>query len=191
MAGQVSGAVMPILNRAEVVKVPSLRASRTPQLFADNREAIAFANSVDLSDPVFFDFRHPAGGTWMLTQPEPIRFDGALAWSDDEVLNIVPIWVPLTADGAVKRDADDALAGGPVMQVIFGPEAAVMNRLGPGIMAGASEDGSLYSWPEMPDGKEHSRAAERALRCSLRCLDLFAARAAERGHQPMAVSTLR
>lgn len=176
VASQVARTALPILRDAELVKVPALKASALPQPFASNREAARFAMGAQLpAQPTFFDFRHPSDAGWVMTHPEPIRFDGALAWREGDVLSVMPFWHPLNRDGSVKRDVADALSGGPVMRVVFGHEDDVMDRLSPGTLGGAAEDGELYCWPEMPQGGEHARAADRALRCSLRFLDVLAA----------------
>lgn len=177
MAGRTAQAALPILREAELVKVPALGASALPQAFPSNREAVAFAAGAPLPSaaPVFYDFRHPADAGWQMTHPETIRFDGALAWREGSSLSVMPFWLPTDERGVHKRDPDDALAGGPVMRVVFGPEDDVMDKLAPGTLGGASETGELFCWPEMPEGGEHSRAADRALRCALRFLDLLAA----------------
>lgn len=111
-----------------------------------------------------------------MTRPEPIRFDGALAWREDDVLSVVPFWRPLNPDGTPKRDPRRrSERRGPVMRVVFGPEDDVLDRLSPGTLGGSVDDGALYCRPDMPQGGEHSRAADRALRCSLRLLDVLAA----------------
>lgn len=89
-------------------------------------------------------------------------------------MSVVPVWQPVDEHGQVRRDPDDTLAGGPVMRVVFGPEAAVVEQLEPGTLGAIAEDGSLYHWPDMPAGAEYARAAERAFRCALRFADELA-----------------
>jgi hypothetical protein len=176
LAADVSRATLPILRAARVVTVPTEQASAAPQRFASNRDAIQFASHLQLPAPAsFYDFRCPAGAAWTMAEPQPLRFDGALAWREGASLSVMPFWRPLHYDGSVKRSPKDSLGGGPVLRVVFGPRHDVMDRLGPGTVGGVAEDGELRSWDRMPDGGHQSRAAERALRCSLRFLDVLAA----------------
>jgi hypothetical protein len=166
---------MPLLRQATVIKVAAPSAQVAPRL-ASNRVSAVHASAAQLPAPVaFYDFRYPGPAAWALTAPEPIRFDAALAWREDDMLSVVPFWTPLNSDGSAKRDPTDSLGGGPVMRVIFGPEDGVVNELAPGTLGASTESGALYCWPDMPQRGEHARAAERAFRCALRFIDVLAA----------------
>lgn len=165
-----------MLRRAEVIKVPALRASAMPQRFADPQGSAQFATATRLpAAEVFYEFRHPDTAAWAMSEPELLRFDGALAWHQDDMLSVVPIWEPLTAAGAVAADPSDALVGGPVMRVVFGPEASVEDALDPGTVGAASDTGAMLASPDMQEGGEHERAADRAMRCAPRFIDVLAA----------------
>lgn len=136
--------VMPILAEADLVLVDPARVASIPAWRPDGEEEAAYAAVAKLSrSPVFLDFEALDGRPFAWRQetwPFPFYLRGALCWSEEDLLSIVPFgsvgsrhpWgAPTTRPGpAASTSRTPPLSGPSSVRVTSTPAPAA--RSGPG-----------------------------------------------------------